>query len=143
MWLDEPGLRDVVILDPVSYLVVPATIITCKLTPDREDGTHHIMASHLECERMHKREWMLLKHDGVLSVKLLPILWEQYQKRSEALQRLMVKFGLLVPLRSDAAGPVTQYLVPTLLSPAPANEFNAFLLCVHAVRGAGSALHGD
>ena len=53
MWLDEPGLRDVVILDPVSYLVVPATIIICKLTPDHEDSTHHFMACHRECERMH------------------------------------------------------------------------------------------
>jgi hypothetical protein len=37
---------------------------------------------------------------------------------------LMVKFGLLVPLRSEAAGPVTQYLVPTLLAPAPVNDPN-------------------
>jgi GTPase SAR1 family protein len=124
MWLDEPGLRDVVILDPVLYLVVPATIIICKLTPDHEDTTHHFMDSHRECERMHKREWMQLKHDGVLSVKLLPILWEKYQQQSEALQMLMVKFGLLVPLRSAAEGPVTQYLVPTLLAPAAANDPN-------------------
>jgi GTPase SAR1 family protein len=124
MWLDEPGLRDAVILDPVSYLVVPATIIICKLTPDHEDTTHHFMDSHRVCERMHKREWMQLKHDGVLSVKLLPILWEKYQQQSEALQMLMVKFGLLVPLRAGATGAVTQYLVPTLLSPAPSNDLN-------------------
>jgi GTPase SAR1 family protein len=122
MWLDEPGLRDVVILDPVSYLVVPATIIICKLTPDHEDGTHHFMASHRECERMHTREWKQLKHDGMLSVKLLPILWKKYQKQSEALQMLMVKFGLLVPLRSEAFGPMMKYLVPTLLIPAAIND---------------------
>jgi GTPase SAR1 family protein len=122
MWLDEPGLRDVVILDPVSYLVVPATMIICKLSPDHEDNTHHYVDVHRECERMHKREWMQLKHGGLLSVKLLPILWEKYQQQSEALQMLMVKFGLLVPLQSDAEGPVTQYLVPTLLAPAPVSE---------------------
>jgi hypothetical protein len=60
----------------------------------------------------------------VLSVKLLPILWEKYQQQSEALQMLMVKFGLLVPLRSDASGPVSQYLVPTLLAPAAAGDDN-------------------
>jgi hypothetical protein len=124
MWLDDPGLRDVVILDPVSYLVVPATIIICKLSPDHEDTTHHFMASHRECETTFKAEWTQLKHDGVLSVKLLPILWEKYQQQSEALLLLMVKFGLLVPLRSDATGPVTQYLVPTLLAPAAANDPN-------------------
>jgi GTPase SAR1 family protein len=124
MWLDEPGLRDVVILDPVSYLVVPATIIICKLSPDHEDTTHHFMTSHRECERMHKREWMLLKHSGVLNVKLLPILWESYVAHTEALLMLMVKFGLLVPLRSEGEGPVTQYLVPTLLSPAPLSDPN-------------------
>jgi GTPase SAR1 family protein len=118
MWLDEPGLRDVVILDPVSYLVTPATIIICKLTPDHEDTIHHCLASHRECERRHKRAWSQLTHEGVLSVQLLPILWEKYQEHSVVLLQLMVKFGLLVPLHGDAAGPVTQYLVPTLLTPA-------------------------
>jgi GTPase SAR1 family protein len=118
MWLDEPGLRDVVILDPVSYLVTPATIIICKLTPDHEDTIHHCMASHRECERRHKRAWSQLTHEGVLSVQLLPILWEKYQQHSEVLLQLMVKFGLLVALHGDAAGPVAQYLVPSLLTPA-------------------------
>jgi GTPase SAR1 family protein len=118
MWLDEPGLRDVVILDPVSYLVTPATIIICKLTPDHEDTIHHCMASHRECERKHKRAWSQLTHEGVLSVQLLPILWEKYQQHSEVLLQLLVKFGLLVPLHGDASGPVAQYLVPTLLTPA-------------------------
>jgi GTPase SAR1 family protein len=121
MWLDEPGLRDVVILDPVSYLVTPATIIICKLKPDHDDTTHHCLDTHRECERMHKREWGLLKNDGVLSVKLLPILWQPYVAHTEVLLQLMVKFGLLVPLR-EAAGTVTQYLVPTLLSAAPQND---------------------
>ena len=124
MWLDEPGLRDVVVLDPVSYLVVPATTIICKLSPDHEDTTHHFLDSHRECERMHKREWMQLKHEGLLTVKLLPILWRQYQQQSETLQMLMVKFGFLVPLRIDVEGPVTQYLVPTLLKPAPLHDAN-------------------
>jgi GTPase SAR1 family protein len=134
MWIDEPDLRDVVVLDPVSYLVTPATVIICKITPDKDDPTHHFMAAHRECERMHKREWMLLKQDGVLHVSLLPILWKDYLKHKDVLLQLMVKFGLLVPLRTaaivkgaslgEAAPPVMQYLVPTLLSATPTNDLN-------------------
>jgi len=122
MWHDEPELRDVVILDPVSFLVAPATIIICKLTPDHDDSTHHFVAMHRECDRMHKREWLMLKQEGVLSAVLLPILWKDYLPHTNTLLLLMVKFGLLVPLRTSsdvAKGGITQYLVPTLLSPAP------------------------
>jgi hypothetical protein len=130
LWIDEPGLRDVVVLDPVSYLVTPATVIICKLTPDHEDSTHHFMAVHRECDKQHKREWSMLKQSGVLHTKLLPILWHQYEAHTASLLLLMVKFGLLVPLRgpgrkqqdpvaeATGADSVTQYLVPTLLSPA-------------------------
>jgi GTPase SAR1 family protein len=133
MWIDEPGLRDVVVLDPVSYLVTPATVIICKITPDKDDPTHHFMAAHRECERMHKKEWTLLKHDGVLHVSLLPILWKDYLSHKDVLLQLMVKFGLLVPLRTvsnvkNAAQhdtpAISQYLVPTLLSAAPSGDKN-------------------
>jgi GTPase SAR1 family protein len=118
MWLNVPGLRDVVILDSVSYLVVPATIIICNLSTDVAEKAHHRVACHRKCAQEHKREWMRLKDKGLLSVKLLPILWEKYQTRSEVLLQLMVKFGLLVPLHEHASTPVTQYLVPTLLDTA-------------------------
>ena len=131
MWLDEPGLRDVVVLDPVSYLVTPATIIICKLTPDHDDTTHHFMECHHECERMHRREWMQLKRDGILHITLLPILWADFIAHQDVLLQLMVKFGLLVPLRSAStttstttAAVITQYLVPTLLSPASLTDHN-------------------
>ena len=116
MWLDEPGLCDVVVLDPVSYFVTPATIIICKLTPDHDDTTHHLMECHSECERLHRREWIQLKRDGVLHSSLLSVLWRDYAAHREVLLQLMVKFGLLVPLHTADA--VTQYLVPTLLPPA-------------------------
>jgi hypothetical protein len=144
MWLNEPELRDVVILDPLSYLVTPATIIICKLTPDHDDSTHHFMGVHRECDKHYKKEWTQLKQSGVLHVKLLPILWREYVEHTSNLLRLMVKFGLLVPLRSKLAashteqsarlsGPtlsstnssameVTQYLVPTLLATAPHDD---------------------
>ena len=55
---------------------------------------------------------------------MLPVLWRDYAAQlTEMLLQLMVKFGLLVPLRTQntataTADAVTQYLVPTLLSPA-------------------------
>lgn len=71
MWHNESELRYVVILDPISHLVTPVTIIICKLTPDKDDTTHHFMAFHRECAKLFKKEWGQLKQDGVLDAKLL------------------------------------------------------------------------
>ena len=102
MWIDEAELvlRDVVILDPISYLVTPATFIICKLSPDKNDPTHHFMESHNKCNIMHKKEWAALTRDDVLHKKLLPILWSEYTDHIHILLLLMTKFGMLVPLRS-------------------------------------------
>mmetsp|Transcript_32255 Transcript_32255/g.53892 ORF Transcript_32255/g.53892 Transcript_32255/m.53892 type:complete len:839 (-) Transcript_32255:147-2663(-) len=131
MWHDEPDLRNVVILDPVAYLVAPTTIIICKLRPDDDDSTHHFMDSHRVCEQRHKHEWKKLQRHGILHTVLLPILWKDYkQDHIDTLLSLMVKFSLLVPLRSStstatsatastASSVVEEYLVPALLEPAP------------------------
>lgn len=140
MWHDEPSLREVVVLDPISYLVEPATIIIRKLTPDRYDiNQHHFAKPHRECEKMHKNEWRKLTTFGILHTVLLPILWKDYIEHWRILLVLMVKFGLLVPLRRSFGVlehknsvlvngvprlPATQYLVPSLLSSSPSNNLS-------------------
>jgi GTPase SAR1 family protein len=126
LWLDETGLRDVVILDPVSYLVTPATIIICKLTPDGADSVYHYMEEHGECEAAHRWEWKELTTKGLLHKVLLPILWRKNSVHIDNLLQLMVKFGLLIPLRPLTVGYVdaesTQFLVPTLLKPVAIDD---------------------
>eukprot|EP00600_Ochromonadales_sp_CCMP1393_P012408 CAMPEP_0174997026 /NCGR_PEP_ID=MMETSP0005-20121125/723_1 /TAXON_ID=420556 /ORGANISM="Ochromonas sp., Strain CCMP1393" /LENGTH=306 /DNA_ID=CAMNT_0016251503 /DNA_START=19 /DNA_END=939 /DNA_ORIENTATION=+ len=142
MWHNEADLRDVVILDAVSFLVTPATIIICNLNPTNSETTQHITDDHLECARKHNREWRMLKETGILNTVLLPILWKKFMRQSHVLLSLMVKFGLLVYLRAPkAASDISKqisggaasssatgsgsaqhqrYLVPTLLPLLPA-----------------------
>jgi GTPase SAR1 family protein len=138
MWLDEPELRDVVILDAVKYLVTPATVIICNILPANGEAVQHVLPVHHECAHQCKDEWNALRREGVLHVKLLPILWKEYAARTDMLLLLMVKFGLLVPLRPERTGisgvkagtvavpPQSQtadmpsaFIVPALLTPAP------------------------
>ena len=136
MWHDEPDLRDIVIFDAVRFLVEPATIIICKLNPDFNDETHHLVGSHKECQKKHKQKWGQLVRLGVLHTVLLDVMWRDFSAHREVLLALMVKFGLLVPLRrsfeaeAEAEGSNTvtnlegtsQYLVPSVLSPVPSND---------------------
>jgi len=128
LWHDEPGLGEVVILDAVSYLVTPATHIICKHIPDLNDPTHHVLDVHKECNRRHYNEWLMLSQNGLLSDKLLPILWRDFSEESPTLLKLMIKFGLLIPLNVDndegidqvansdqSPSANKQYLVPALL----------------------------
>eukprot|EP01034_Spumella_vulgaris_P033105 gene33105-40852_t len=126
LWHDEPGLREVVILDAVSYFVTPITVVICKHSPDREDGTNHSMPSHKECQKMHSTEWEQLTAKGVLTQVMLKILWRAYSEHTDMLIRLMIKFGLLIhlhmvqPPSDDTSALVvnsdqTKYLVPALL----------------------------
>ena len=44
---NEPGLRDVVILDPIKFFVAPATLLICKHVPTLDDPTHHLSLIHI------------------------------------------------------------------------------------------------
>jgi GTPase SAR1 family protein len=105
MWHNEPALKDVVILDPVSYLVVPATNIICKLSPDQYDSTHHFIEEHRECKQRLPAEWNKLEKFAILDIALLPVLWRKYEAHTAKLLALMVKFGLIVPLRNRHSTP--------------------------------------
>ncbi len=98
MWNDEATLREVVVLDPVSYLVVPATAVICKHKPDHGDPTHHISATHKECHKKYPDEWIELIDRGILHQCVLGILWREWSGQYATLLPLMIKFGLFVPL---------------------------------------------
>ena len=98
MWCEEPGLREIVIMDPIAYLVTPATTIICKHKPEKHDVTNHKSDIHIECDKLYPDEWHALIDDGLLDECLFPILWRNYSDQINILIQLMIKFGLFVPL---------------------------------------------
>lgn len=129
MWHDEPGLRDAIVLDPITYFVRPATIIICKHSPDIGDSTCHFLEVHQKAQRLCSSEWHNLTGRGVLHEALLNVLWAEYSTEDRfVLVKLMVKFGLVVPLHISLHEPVmsngmssvgvetnASFLVPALL----------------------------
>jgi len=98
MWLEDEQLRDVVIIDPVAYFVTPATVIISKLTPTKEDSTVHETEIHRNARKFQREEYDRLVSAGVLADSLIPLLLKQYKDRIPKIVRLMVKYGLLVPI---------------------------------------------
>lgn len=118
--LDEPGLRDVVILDPVAYFVTPATTVICKHVPTEQDPTHHWLDVHKKCQKKMHADWQKMVSEGVVSHGLLQMLLDEHKDHFPLLERLMLKFGLLVQLHSsqsqkDSGSNGSEYLVPALL----------------------------
>jgi GTPase SAR1 family protein len=98
MWHSDPALRDVVILDPIAYFVAPATTIICKHMSSASDGTRHVVDAHKLCNKAHYDSWMRMVHTGVADRDLLLQLLSDCGDQATVVLRLMVKFGLLVPL---------------------------------------------
>ena len=131
LWVEEQGLRDVVILDPIQFFVQPATMVICKHQPTSDDPTHHHLPEHRACALYHHEEWLELTERAVLCQALVPVLFAKHSEAvQETLVRLMVKFGLIVPLNQSpgtgagagaGAGYEKRYLVPALLPPRPSS----------------------
>ena len=104
LWFDEPGLRELVMLDP-QWLIDG---ISCVV----RNFTLHTMACDKVCERQYEKQWATLKQEARLSTKLLPLLWGgvKFVEHKELLLRLMVRFGLAVPIRGRE-----ELIVPPLL----------------------------
>jgi GTPase SAR1 family protein len=104
MWHSDATLRDVVILDPIAYFVAPATTIICKHMSSASDGTRHVVDAHKLCNKAHYESWMRMVHSGVANRDLLLQLLSDCGDQATVVLRLMVKFGLLVPLELPSNG---------------------------------------
>jgi len=115
MYHPEPALRDVVIINPVDFLIIPASKVVC-------DHRIHHLPEHERARRRYPQQWNLMMK-GILHQQVLEILIDDV-KHQAALETMLCKFGVIVPLvpegpdepqlgaDEDAA---VRYLVPALL----------------------------
>jgi hypothetical protein len=123
LWIDEAHLREVVILDAISYFVRPAASIICKLVPTLFDPTLHETEEHCLCQRRHPDEYQGLLHKGQLAECLLPLLLLGKcggdQATVDVVVRLMVQFSFMVSVTSNTKPEEKIYVVPAMLPDAP------------------------
>jgi hypothetical protein len=129
LWSDDAGLRDTVIVDPITFFVNPAATIICKLVQTEGDPTLHTSQQHKTCRRTQPAEFADLVNNGLLHDSLVePLLLENCggdAKAMETVVRMMVRYSLLVPMIASAqagtaASPqvipgVCKYIAPLLL----------------------------
>jgi len=111
MYHPDVKLRELVILDPASYLVAPASRIIC----DHEIHEYeYLRKARNKSGLLYSR----LCEKGILHAELLDILWEDRREHIEPLQMLLVKFGFFVPILQDIKGTTPEkessYLIPHL-----------------------------
>jgi hypothetical protein len=128
----EGRLSELVVLDPTKFLVEPATRIIC-------DFSAHPIEAHGSCSRRFPEKWNALKHNAILNVSLLSVLWTAGDgvamnmngievraklpavppERHEQVLDLMIKFGLAVELVDKGEdGKETRIVERQLLIPA-------------------------
>ena len=103
MWHEEASLRDIVIMDPIAFLVKPATKIICQHETTVIDGVErsHYRDIHGEMSSKYFDEYKALKSKGLVSERLMLSLLtecgETIEKR-HAIVNLLVKYGLIARL---------------------------------------------
>jgi hypothetical protein len=113
---EDTTLRHHVVVNPPALFIKPAArhVLTSTCLPFSRltlagkvigeggrriacDHRKHFVAEHEQARRLQPHLWTKLRNKGILSRKLLPLLWSDLPDASH-LERLMVKFGLIVPL---------------------------------------------
>jgi GTPase SAR1 family protein len=130
MWHDEDSLRDVIVFDAIEYFVKPATIIICQHAPNQSDGIYHSLEIHRKVKKLFPKEFREMVQHGIISEPLLVALLAEFSQNYAHIKQLMLKYGLLVPLKLAQSGEeddtknqldssmeeFTLYLAPALLS---------------------------
>jgi len=115
----EPDLRDVIVLDPVEFLVKPMARVMSKL--DIHDDPW------IETARKHGgTHFARFRNGGLLHRRLLDYFWSDCLDKQSQLEALAVKYGLFIPLLTDEdhekAQHELQYIVPAQLKKAPSTR---------------------
>ena len=128
LWLDEEGLRDVVILDIINFFVEPATLIICNHISKPSDSTIHHKEVQKVCRKYRSTEWNEMTQRGLVNQSLMEFLLSHKVESSNIpiIINMMLKYGLIVKLERGLDNickgdllptqpPPTYYLVPALL----------------------------
>jgi GTPase SAR1 family protein len=118
MWYADDDLRAVVILDAVKFFVQPATRIIC--SPDL-----HSFDAHQYCKKLHFKDYQRMVEKGIISDRLLMEFLSFGDDREHAflVRALMLRYGLLVRWRQEAANSEEQEAVTTLMREDTTNYF--------------------
>ena len=122
LWLNEAGLRHLVILDIMTIFVEPATRVICNHISKPSDSTIHHRTIQMNCEKECAIEWDLMTNRGIVKQLLLNKLLgfkfnnEEVKYNVDDVVELMLKYGLMIRLK-DAENHLSAdtYLVPALL----------------------------
>ena len=133
----EPSLRHLVILDPASFLVEPASRVVCC----HRSGSHRTQKHQLARQKL-PSDYEKLERMGGLSSQLLRLILEDKQQHMNDLVQLMVQYGLMVPLlnadtgtkeKDDSVPGFYEYLVPAVLPHTDAGALMGILPMARAV----------
>lgn len=105
-WIKEDSLEEIIIIDPVNYVVKPVTTIICKHIAFRSDPykTVHHELIHRQAKAKFNRDWDQMLEFGIVSENLANELIGFHFKESfhvAIILHLMKKFGLMVPIVID------------------------------------------
>ena len=124
LWLDEEGLRDLVILDVINFFVEPATLIICNHIANPSDSTVHHKNIQEVCSNENAKDWDEMTQRGLVSHRLLEFFlrYKVEERNIPVVIKMLLKYGLIVRLdqtqdQASHANQFTteQYLVPALL----------------------------
>jgi GTPase SAR1 family protein len=112
---DCPALRAIVVLDVISCLVTPASIVMCQ-------HDMHMLKYHEDARCSQNEAYLRLTTEGVLCDVLLDTLWSDCIGIKREIVELMMFYGLMVPVLEDCGVASSQYLVPSLLPKLPYSD---------------------
>ena len=98
LWLDEEGLRDVVILDVMTFFIEPASLIVCSHISNFSDSTNHLKKIQLACSREFPLQWTEMNSGGMVDRGLVDILLGKLVlvDNIPVVISMMLKYGLIV-----------------------------------------------
>ena len=136
LWLDEEELRDVVILDVMTFFIEPASLIVCDHISNSSDSTNNLREKQLYYQKQlyyRKKDpisWDQMTQRGIVSRQYLDILLGELVPTGNipVVRNLMLKYGLIVKDEVEGAKAIESeqsidpmvsevYLVPSLLPP--------------------------
>jgi GTPase SAR1 family protein len=119
LWYDEPGLKETIILDPVTYFVKPVTRVICQLDV-------HMSDCHRRCRKHRREEFDNLFSTGVATPDVLSRLLSSEGEDADTIILLMLKYGLAMYWWTGGTGAAAvvdnkRYLIPSLFPTTPSS----------------------